>query len=146
MANETPRVVIDTNIFISGLISSAQSPPVKLLNAVKKKKLIHIVSDLIIEEYLQVLNYPRIRKFEKITDEFARDIAAYLIYWTERVEIVSQIKKSRDPDDNIFLETAVDGNATLLVTGDIKDLLHLGEIQGIPIVSALKAVELLRLR
>ena len=140
-----PRVVIDTNIFVSGLISSAQSPPVKILNAVKDKKIIHIVSDPIVEEYLRVLDYPRIRKFNKITDEFVRDIAAYLIHWTERVEVVSHIKKSQDPDDDIFLETAVDGTAALLITGDKADLLHFGEIQGIPVVSAAEAVQRLKL-
>jgi len=51
------------------------------------KRIIHLVSDPIIEEYLRVLEYPRIRTFEKITDAFVTDIAAYLIYQTERVEL-----------------------------------------------------------
>jgi predicted nucleic acid-binding protein len=50
------------------------------------------------------------------------------------------MRLSQAPDDNVFLETAVDGKATLLVTGDKADLLSLGEVRGIPIVSASHAV------
>jgi putative PIN family toxin of toxin-antitoxin system len=139
-----PRLVIDTNVFVSGLISD-DGPPAQILRAIQKKKVIHLVSDSIVEEYLRVLEYPRIRRFKKITDAFVADIAAYLVYQTERVELVSTIRRSRDPDDDVFLETAVDGRATLLVTGDKADLLVLEAVGGIPIVSASEAVVRLRL-
>jgi len=132
-------LVIDTNVFVSGLISGTGTPA-KILRAIQNKKVIHLVSDPIMEEYLRVLEYPRIRRFKKITDAFVADIAAYLIYQTERVELVSKIKLSRDPADDVFLETAVDGSANLLVTGDKTDLLSLREIEGIPIISAFEAV------
>jgi len=138
-----PRLVIDTNVFVSGLISGAGSPA-RILRAVQAKRAVHVVSDPIVEEYLRVLDYPRIRKFRKITDAFVADIAAYLVYHTERVELQSQIKKSPDPDDDVFLNTAVDGRATLLISGDKTDLLALGVMEGIPIVSARDA--LLRLQ
>jgi len=134
-----PRLVIDTNVFVSGLISGTGSPA-KILRAIQNKKVIHLVSDPIMEEYLRVLEYPRIRRFKKITDAFVADIAAYLIYQTERVELVSKIKLSRDPADDVFLETAVDGSANLLVTGDKTDLLSLRVVEGIPIISAVEAV------
>jgi uncharacterized protein len=134
-----PRLVIDTNVFVSGLISGAGSPA-KILRAIREKKVIHLVSDSIVEEYLRVLEYPRIRKFKKITDAFIADIAAYAIYQTERVELVSTIKLSRQPADDIFLQTAVDGRADLLISGDKTDLLALQVVEGIPIVSASEAV------
>src|SRR5713226_2538466 len=134
-----PRLVIDTNVFVSGLISGTGSPP-HILRAIQNKRVIHLVSDPIVEEYLRVLDYPRIRRFKKITDAFVADIAAYLVYQTERVELRSRIRLSRDPADDVFLETAVDGSANLLVTGDKTDLLSLREIEGIPIISAFEAV------
>ena len=134
-----PRLVIDTNVFVSGLISGAGSPA-RILRAVQGKRAVHLVSDPIVEEYLRVLDYPRIRKFRKITDAFVADIAAYLIYQTERVELQSRIGLSPDPDDDVFLNTAVDGRATLLVTGDKTDLLALRTVERIPIVSAREAV------
>jgi putative PIN family toxin of toxin-antitoxin system len=134
-----PRLVIDTNVFVSGLISG-EGPPARILRAVQGKRAIHLVSDPIVEEYLRVLDYPRIRKFRKISDAFVADIAAYLVYQTERVELRSRIRISADPDDNVFLNTAIDGRATLLVTGDKTDLLALGRVDSIPIVSAREAV------
>jgi uncharacterized protein len=134
-----PRLVVDTNIFVSGLISGGGSPA-RILRAIRNKKAIHLVSDPITEEYLRVLEYPRIRKFKKVTDAFVADIAAYLLHHTERVELISTIGLSADPDDNVFLETAADGGATMLVSGDKADLLSLRFIQGIPIVSASEAV------
>jgi uncharacterized protein len=134
-----PRLVIDTNIFVSGLISGAGAPA-RLLRAVQAKRAVHVVSDPIVEEYLRVLDYPRIRKFRKITDAFVADIAAYLVYQTERIELQSRLSLSPDPDDDVFLNTAVDGGATLLITGDKTDLLALRTIEGIPIVSARDAV------
>jgi putative PIN family toxin of toxin-antitoxin system len=135
-----PRLVIDTNVFVSALISG-EGPPARLLRAVQGKRAVHLVSDPMVEEYLRVLDYPRIRKFKKITDAFVADIAAYLVYQTERVELRSRIKMSPDPDDDVFLNTAVDGRATLLVTGDKTDLLALQRVEGIPIVSAREALE-----
>ena len=134
-----PRLVIDTNVFISGLIS-ANGAPATILNAIRRRKAVHLVSDPIVEEYLRVLDYPRIRKFKNVTDAFISDIAAYLLYQTERVELVSRIKLSPDPDDDVFLETAVDGKATLIISGDKTDLLSIWAVQGISIVSAGSAV------
>jgi uncharacterized protein len=139
-----PRLVLDTNVFVSGLIST-RSSPAQILTAIRERKIIHLVSDPIVEEYLRVLEYPRIRRFKRITDAFIADIAAYLVYQTERVELASTIRLSHDPDDDVFLETAVDGGASLLVTGDKAGLLALGEVQGIPIVSASEAVVRLRI-
>ena len=135
-----PRLVIDTNVFVSGLISG-DGPPGWILSAVQSHRAIHLVSDPIVEEYLRVLDYPRSRRFRKITDAFVADIAAYLVYQTQRVELRSRIRMSPDPDDDVFLNTAVDGRATLLVTGDKTDLLALRSIEGIPIVSAREAAE-----
>lgn len=133
-----PRLVIDTNVFVSGLISLAGSPA-QILKAVQQRRVVHLVSDPIVEEYLRVLNYPQIRKFKKITAQFVADIAAYLVYQTERVELTSRIRLSPDPDDDVFLETAVDGRADLLVTNDKADLLSLQTVERIPIVSAKEA-------
>lgn len=141
---DRPRLVIDTNVFVSGLISSTGSPA-RILRAIRNKTVIHLVSDPIVEEYLRVLDCPRIRKFKSVTDAFIADIAAYLVYRTERIELVSKIRMSPDPDDDVFLQTAVDGKATLLVTGDKTDLLSLRRVDTIPIVSAKEAVARLTL-
>lgn len=139
MSADPPRLVIDTNVFVSGLISGSGAPA-RILDAIRQSRAIHLVSDPIVEEYLRVLDYPRIRKFEKISDEFIAAIAAYLIYQTHRVELMSNVRMSRDPDDDVFLQTAVDGKASLLISGDKTDLLSLTKIEDIPIVTAGEAI------
>ena len=136
---ETPGLVLDTNVFVSGLISESGAPA-RILHAFRRRRAIHLVSDPIVEEYLRVLNYPRIRKFKKISDEFILNIATYLIYQTRRIELVSTVTLSPDPDDDKFLQTAIDGTASLLVSGDKADLLALGEIAKIPIVTPSEAI------
>jgi predicted nucleic acid-binding protein len=76
----------------------------------------------------------------KVTDTFVADVAAYLVYQTERIELRARIRMSPDPDDDVFLNTTVDGRATLLVSGDKTDLLALRRVDSIPIVSAREAV------
>jgi uncharacterized protein len=142
--NIPSRVVIDTNVFVSALISGS-GPPSKILRAVQSKRITHLVSDPIVEEYLRVLEYPRIRKFKKVSDAFIADIAAYLLYHTERVELVAAVKLSSDPDDDKFLNTAIDGRAEMLISGDKADLLSLRMIEDIPILSAAEAVVRLEL-
>lgn len=138
------RLVVDTNIIVSGLLTTA-SPPSLILDAVQKKKVILLVSDDVVVEYLRVLEYPHIRKYKKITDESIRDLTALFIEETERIEVLSHVKKSKDPDDDKFLSLAVEGKADFLVTGDKADLLSLKEIEHIPIITARQAIDKINL-
>lgn len=124
---------------------TTSTPPSLILDAVQSKKVILLVSDEVVTEYLRVLDYPHIRKYKKITEEIVRDLSSLFIEETERVEILSNIKKSRDPDDDKFLSLAVEGKADFLITGDKADLLSLKKINEIPILTAREAVEKLKL-
>jgi uncharacterized protein len=139
-----PRLVVDTNVIVSGLITSS-TPPAQILDAVRSKKVILLVSDEVVEEYLRVLEYPHIRKYKKITDEMVSLIASFFVEDTERVEVLSHVVKSKDPDDNKFLSLAVEGKADFLITGDKADLLSLKEIEGIAILTAREALRRLKL-
>jgi len=121
------------------------TPPAQLLDAVQSKKVVLLVSDEVVVEYLRVLEYPHIRKYKKITDEVIRDLTSLFVEETERIEVLSTTKKSKDPDDDKFLSLAVDGEADFLITGDKGDLLSLKEIEHIPIITARQAVEKLKL-
>ena len=54
--------------------------------------------------------------------------------------------KSPDPNDNQILAAAIDGKVDLIVSGDRKHMLALGEVRGIPVVTAREAVELMSYR
>ena len=57
-----------------------------------------------------------------------------------------EVNVSPDSKDNPILATAVAGEADLLVSGDKGDMLALGNVEGIPIVTAREAIGRLRRR
>ncbi|WP_280514231.1 putative toxin-antitoxin system toxin component, PIN family [Anabaena sp. PCC 7938] len=60
---------------------------------------------------------------------------------SEEIEIVQRVKKCRDPKDDKFLEIAINGNATHIITGD-KDLLELHPFGGVDIITATQFLEI----
>ncbi len=139
------RLVVDTNVIVSGLISTG-TPPALILDAIRAQTATLLVSDDVVNEYLRVLEYPHIRKYKKITDEAIGHLTALFINDAERVEILVEINESPDPDDNKFLSLAVEGYADFIISGDKADLLSIKEIKGIQIVTARQAVEKLKLK
>ena len=124
------KVIVDTNIFISGLLCGGF--PQKLLDAWEDGEFQLITSDKIIEELISVLDEPR---FDDTIDE---DDSARLISLIKRnamiVHPAHNIHVCRDPKDNMIIETAVAAKADMIVSGD-KDLLELGQYQAIKILS-----------
>jgi uncharacterized protein len=139
------RLVVDTNIIVSGLITTG-TPPALILDAIREKLVILLISDEVVSKYLRVLEYPRIRRYKKITDEAIGHLTALFVNEAERIEILSETIGSPDPDDDKFLSLAVEGGADLIVTGDKADLLSIKEVKGIQIVTARKAIEKLKLK
>lgn len=138
-----PRVVIDTNVFVSGVINPAGTPG-SVLQALRKKRFTLVSSAAINDEITEVLDRPHIRDRYKIGDRIF-DIS-FLIW--EQAEIVTDppsIKISSDPKDDKFLAAAIGGQADYLVTGDIGDLLHLHEYRGVTILSPKEFLTVLEL-
>jgi uncharacterized protein len=131
------RVVLDTNVLVSAIISDGKSR--ELLRRGIANQFFIITSDLILKELVSVLNRP---KFKTSEDEINRIIRAFI----ESAEIVS-IKSEfeavkKDPKDNIIIETAYDGNADLIVSGD-SHLLTLKSFRGIKIMTVENTLQLL---
>ena len=84
-------------------------------------------------EINEVLHRPKLQLKLKITPFEARAIVAIIRRDAEFIEIVTAIRKCRDPKDDKFLECAVDGKADYLVSAD-EDILTLQSILQIPIV------------
>jgi predicted nucleic acid-binding protein len=62
------------------------------------------------------------------------DFLAALVRAAEVVDVKEVVTECRDPDDNRFLELAVSGKATHILTGDA-DLLALHPFRGVPILT-----------
>ena len=127
------RVVLDTNVIISGLISP-KGPPAGILKALKAGRFILVTSQAINEEILEVMDRPRLRDKYGLADHMF-DIAFILWEQAEVITKLPSVKASKDSDDDKFLAAALGGLAHYIVTGDIKDLLSMREYQGIRIVS-----------
>jgi len=128
-----PRVVVDTNVFVSGVINPAGSPGA-VLKALRKKRFILVSSGAINDEITEVLARPHIRDRYHIADRIF-DISFMIWELAQIVTDPPPVKISSDPKDDKFLAAALGGQADYLVTGDIGDLLHLHEYRGVTILS-----------
>lgn len=90
-----------------------------------------LLSFATLAELYDVLHRKQFRRY--IDEEDARSFIAALARESEWVDVNLRIKASRDPKDDKFLELAVSGHATELITGDA-DLLVLNPFQGIRIL------------
>ena len=123
------RAVLDTNVLVSAIISDGKSR--ELLKRGITNQYSIITSDLILKELLTVLRRP---KFKTGEDEIHRTILA-LIRTADVVNVTSKLKAVKeDPKDDIIVETAVDGEADMIVTGD-SHLLRLKNFEGIKIIT-----------
>lgn len=122
------RVVLDTNVLVSAIISNGK--PKDLLRKGISKEFTIVTSELILRELGTVLRRP---KFKADEDEIHRIILA-LIQAAEVVELVSKLNLvEADPKDNMVVETAYDGRADFIVSGD-SHLLALKSFREIKIV------------
>ncbi|MBE9146259.1 putative toxin-antitoxin system toxin component, PIN family [Planktothrix mougeotii] len=124
------RIVIDTNIFISGLLLPA-SKAQQVFDFVTRSQIL-LISDSTFAEICQTLIR---RKFDKyLSLEKRLNFIASLRQKAEIVNITETITTCRDPKDNKFLELAVSGQADLIITGD-QDLLVLNPFRNIEIIT-----------
>jgi putative PIN family toxin of toxin-antitoxin system len=124
------RVVLDTNVLISGALSSTSTPALALEMAVSDGQL--LASTATLRELMEKL---LAAKFDPYVSREKRDaLLLRLAPLIEIVEVIQTIQASRDPKDDKFLEVAVNGCADVLVTGD-GDLLELHPFRGIAILT-----------
>ena len=134
------RVVLDTNILIGALITKG-TPPDRLYQAWLRGEIELVTSTAQIAELADVLSRPRLQKFLD-----ADEVAAIVENISARALILGEppaVNLSPDPKDNPILAAAIAGKADLVVSGDKKHMLALGEVDGIPVRTAREAVEYL---
>jgi len=128
------RVVLDTNVFVSSLLTK-RGAAAEVLDAWRERRYLLIISPAIIEEIRRVLRYPRIQRKYAITDE---DIAGIIeLLNVEAVVVPGETERvagaiPEDTADEAILACAVDGLADCIVSGD-QHLLALEDFQGIPV-------------
>jgi putative PIN family toxin of toxin-antitoxin system len=136
------QVVLDANVFISGLLSRKGSPG-QILDAWLEGQFSLFVSPPIVAEIQRVLAYPRIR--ERLEPGQADQLISLLFAATEWVEgkLVLDVL-TEDPSDNIYLACAVEAQADFLVTGNLSHYLEAGNpFQGVEILTPRQFLEIL---
>jgi putative PIN family toxin of toxin-antitoxin system len=128
MASE--RVVIDTNVLISGLFSTTSTPALAVERAITKGQLIATAETL--RELIEKLLLPKFDRY--VRRERREALLQRVASIAEIVEVLQTVRASRDAKDDKFLEAAVNGRANVLVTGD-RDLLDLNPFRGVAILS-----------
>ena len=115
------RIVLDTNVLVSGLAYPG-SVPGRIVTAWRQGGLEVVLSRYILDELVRVLpRLPRVR----MTPTEIRDLADSFMFLADVVEPVGeQDPNLRDPADQPVLLTLVAAKADYLITGD-KDLLAL---------------------
>jgi uncharacterized protein len=137
------RLVLDTNILVSSLIRK-DTPPYLLYRAWRHQRFDLLTSAHQLAEVEDVLARPRLQKY--VSPEESQAIVRGLQTEAEQVAAdMSEVAHSPDPDDNRILAIALVGQADYVVSGDRADMLALGEVEGIPIITARQAVDILHL-
>jgi putative PIN family toxin of toxin-antitoxin system len=127
------RVVIDTNILVSAALS-AQGAPARIFELILERKTINYTSKPILEEIYRVFARPKFTSLiaqEDIVNLLKKYIeSSVIIVPTQRINVIKD-----DPQDNRFLECALEAGAEYLVTGD-RHILKLSSHKSVKIICA----------
>lgn len=136
------KVVLDTNLFVSAILTSTGNPA-KIFNLVKEGKIILISSFSILEEINKVLLYPHIKKLhgfsQKEVEKQVKKLARIATFTAGNLKI--EVIKD-DPTDDKYLECALEGGADFIISGD-RHLKDLKIFKGVRIISPAEFIELL---
>ena len=131
------RCVLDTNVLVSALLVPGSKPRRALDRAFQEGRV--LLSFATLAELYDVLHRKQFRRY--VEEELARSFLAALARDSEWIDVDVQVNACRDPRDNKFLEIALSGRATHLISGDA-DLLVLDPFQGIRILSPQEFLDL----
>jgi putative PIN family toxin of toxin-antitoxin system len=127
MPPKSDRLVVDTNLWISFLLSSSYEQFEKILNS---GKVVLLFSEELLLEFVEVATRPKFQKYFSVDD-----INLLLDSIDNKLEFIvvkESVEICRDGKDNFLLALAKEGKATHLLSGD-KDLLEIGKFEGVKI-------------
>ncbi|MBQ7644812.1 MAG: putative toxin-antitoxin system toxin component, PIN family, partial [Spirochaetales bacterium] len=117
------------NVFISGVFFGGK--PRTVLESIVSGDVAAFASRAIIEEYSDIILDLTGRKQGALNQEAVSAFVASL----NIIETRTKVMASRDPDDDKFIECALDAGAVYIISGD-KDLLSLEKYRGVTMITA----------
>lgn len=136
MTNKPIKLVVDTNLWISFLISRSYAKLDKILKAGLARL---IFSTELIEEFIEVVERPKFKKIFSSSD--IRNLFTDIYLYADFIEVTTSVQICRDKKDNFLLALCQDGNADFLLTGD-EDLLILRKFGKTRIMTLAEYLEL----
>jgi uncharacterized protein len=136
MPKKVNRIILDTNLWISFLLTSDYS---RLDTILSNQQIQLIFSEELLNEFVEVAQRPKFRKY------FSKDDLTGLLSQiknvAEFIEVTSTVSICRDLKDNFLLALAKDGNADFIITGD-NDLLELKKFEKTRIITITQFLKL----
>jgi uncharacterized protein len=134
------RVILDTNVLLSGLLI-AHGPPAKLLDAWERALFTLVASDALIAEFREVASRPffKARLRASVVELLAAGLRDFSLFYQD----LPAGPKAPDPKDSHLLALAEASAADFLVTGD-KELQSLKHHKSTRIVSPATMINLLK--
>jgi len=128
------RIVIDTNIWVSGLLWKGEAW--RLLRLADEGLLKICIAYPMLLELEEVLNYPRFAPRLLTLQQTPAQLAGFALSISVAVEVMRAWPPiiTADPDDDLFILCAVAASADYVVTAD-HHLLSLGAYRGVPILT-----------
>lgn len=111
--SEPVRAVVDTNIWVSGLIRPL-GPPGRVLSAVRSRRIVAVTSWALAEEIVEVLRRPKLARYG-ISAGDIEEVVGLLGPLLPRIDVTTPL---RDLDDLRVVEETVAGGADAVITGD----------------------------
>jgi putative PIN family toxin of toxin-antitoxin system len=110
------RVVIDTNILVSALLSRNGAPAQALRMILEDPEMQVCVSGEVYAEYDEVLRRPKLKRSRAEIDGLLSMVRKTAL-WVKQTE---SVRECADPDDDIFLECAQAARSHYLITGNTR--------------------------
>ncbi|TCP30217.1 putative PIN family toxin of toxin-antitoxin system [Scopulibacillus darangshiensis] len=135
-----PKVVVDTNVFIDGLIAGKDSSQ-QIMDLFNNVKITLLFSQDTIGELAyvaKIISRKAIRDIDKRIEFLS--LIMYIFYHSKSVNTIDQDNRlevrCKDPRDDMFLDCAYYGKADYLISDDKKSGLHSVFIDGVTILTS----------
>jgi putative PIN family toxin of toxin-antitoxin system len=110
------KLVVDTNVVISALLKP-ESNPALIMSLILRGDCRLCVTEKIFSEYEEVSGRGKFKKLDQASvREFLSTLRSRALWVVPKVTIDDMAK---DPEDNAFLECALESKANFLITGNI---------------------------
>ncbi len=123
------NVVIDTNVFVSGIFWGGI--PAEILKEWQQKEIILCLTPNIYAEYSRIA-HNLVEKHPHINVDIFLNLVKIDGSFFADIKLLEPV--SRDPDDDKFIACALSANSEIIVSGD-KDLLDIGKYKNIEILN-----------